>query len=75
VEAVGCRIIVGARWQVGRLLEHAGRLDDDLALVLPQPGLLLRRTTAPPAAWGLVDPSGVDWLPDRVVHSGSVMNR
>jgi hypothetical protein len=38
-----------------RLLEHAGRLDD-LALVLPQPGLLLRRTIAPPAARGLVDP-------------------
>jgi serine phosphatase RsbU (regulator of sigma subunit) len=30
---------------VGRLLEHAGgRLDDDLALVLAQPRLLLRRT-------------------------------
>jgi hypothetical protein len=30
---------------VGRLLEHAGgRLDDDLALVLAQPRLLIRRT-------------------------------
>jgi hypothetical protein len=56
VEAVGCRIIVGARWRVGGCWSMRGRLDD-LALVLPQPGLLLRRTTAPPAARGLVDPA------------------
>jgi sigma-B regulation protein RsbU (phosphoserine phosphatase) len=39
---------------VAQLLEHAGgRLDDDLALVLAQPRLLIRRTPQPPAhrAW------------------------
>jgi hypothetical protein len=34
-----------------------GRLDDDLPLVLAQPCWLLRRTTAPPAERGLVDPA------------------
>ena len=45
---MGCRVIVGRSMGrlVARLLEHAGgRLDDDLALVLAQPRVLLRGIT------------------------------
>jgi phosphoserine phosphatase RsbU/P len=47
VEAVLAASSLGAALDrlVGRLLDHAGgRLDDDLALVLAQPRLLLGRT-------------------------------
>jgi hypothetical protein len=52
-----------------------GRLDDDLALVLPQPGLLIRRTLNRQWSKAWSTSAGVDWLAGRVVHSGSVMNR
>jgi serine phosphatase RsbU (regulator of sigma subunit) len=60
VEAVLSASSLGAALDglVGRLLDHAGgRLDDDLALVLAQPRLLLSRAPEPSAHRGAVGPA------------------